>query len=179
MKNKKQKLSTAENRIAVAKDVLQRLRVGKLKAVSGSYVEENFKDTECLYGPLVTGDDVDNHRDVRDVINSKLKSCEVCAKGALLISTIMKFDNMPATDKISLEFIAETSDYKSPFSKSQLDMMENSFEGLRSGGLHDFHGSYQPGVKAFYEKYEDDKSRMRGIMKNVIAGNGKFDPKRG
>jgi hypothetical protein len=180
----------AKARIAIARDVLKQIRSGMFEPTSGVFFRAEAKDRRKN---VLTERDVRDRKDLRDVLPKRLKRCEVCAKGALLMSCITKFDNVPveidmvgSVDKANamLDGAANYADFglSNYFNQQQLDLMESAFEGFRAGwfNTHFQEPSYMLkaylAIDRYYRGYEDPESRLVAIMKNLIRNKGTFKP---
>jgi len=123
-------------------------------------------------------DEKDVGKDVRDVLKKKMKTCQVCAVGAVMVSSILRFDNMPVT-KGAIErhnggdYLAEAAGdrtFKSPFSAKQLMVLEAEFEDYSRYGEN-----YNP-LGLFCRKFKNRAKRLTAMMENVIRNKGKFVP---
>ena len=185
------KLTKAEKRVAIAKDVLEQLDLKKYYACSGTYFklelnsyELEFKEGESLQEYLVD--------------NSKVESCSVCAIGSIFASKVRlsnKFNIDHYHDGIDdheLALYDHDMEYSlnEIFSEEQYRLMEVAFEGNDIIGL--FTEEEDPEYKSkseltakdkrylaaikFYDNYRNSEDRMRGIMLNIIENKGKFKP---
>lgn len=169
-------------RIRVAKDVIAQVRLEKYKANRGAYISQ-----------LRTNNNVENQDDVKKNFD-KIKSCEVCALGACLLSTV-KFKN-------TLQFQVlrqadEDGDFgynkqiqnllSSLFSPVQLLLIEMAFEKSTSigffaekvdntGSLYDIDWRIKDDAVTFGYKYNSHHDRLIAIMENIIDNNGTFKP---
>ena len=157
-------MTKAEKRVAVAKDVIAQLNRGKLTATTGLYFEAKNCDKSF-----------DGEVQLQEVLKH-IPKCEVCAKGALFVGMINKYNdftinvdyytNYPKASQItSCVNIHFYDKLKTLFTEKQLTAIEVYFEGWRR-------------VKApsFYEKNPNAKKRMILIMKNIIQNKGTFKP---
>lgn len=185
------KLTKAEMRVAVCKDVLARIKAKKVNIAHGVYVEL----------PRGTWGDVFNKAKLKDgescdlqKLLPKVGKCNVCAKGALFLSAVDKYDQcevrnvqnphscwgdgMGEVNGVALE----TSDrlyepQMSPtltrlFSQEQLDLIEDAFECA-----HVRVNAGAPFCREAAEwgrQFDRGEPRMVAIMKNVIAHKGTF-----
>lgn len=178
-KNKKNKKA-----IAVAQDVLNQLKYKNYKPVVNYYFNAEKIDVSNL--------SLEN-KDVCDLLPKLCKKCEVCALGACLLSTARLYDNMPADEvfMINRDYNWTTNSYKDPyltlrrsdeetfadllsdvFDENQCSLIESAFERTCRGNYED-HEEVCRAIE-FGEKYDDDKKRMRAIMRNVIRNDGWF-----
>ncbi len=151
-----QTLSKAEQRVAIAEDVIKALRIGKMIASKGGYF-------------IVQGTRISNN------VNEMLQdgSCEVCAVGALFASEIMKTN----------EIVAYGTQVKSRlvkyFTRDQIQLIEAAFEEDYTYCSNKT--SVEESIKAsnFCRnklKYYNTRDSMIVIMKNIIENKGTFIP---
>ena len=175
MKNKKpfNRLSKSQQRVAIAKDVLLQLRKKRFRSKLGSYVR-----IPNLWGVE------DNYRQANECILDGSATCQVCAKGALFMSHVMK------TNHISLRDVDDIGEYKikerlKMFSIGQLDLIECAFEKrvIEDGDrilrdYNDINESYTSLSKSAIQFGRKHKKadRLSAIMKNIIKNNGTFKP---
>ena len=180
-----EKMSKNEARVAIAKDVIAQIRAKKYKAKNRTYVDFKPK-TGIKKKEFFTEKDVETGKDLQDVIKTRMESCQVCAKGALFVSAIRKFDNFAVEDGMlynSLyesggascyanndDFLDHLRDY---FDYDQLELMEYAFEG-DCGQVDDY--DQEERALAFYHSFKKAEDRLVAIMKNVIKNNGEFIP---
>ena len=167
-----------EKRVAIARDVIAQLDAGIYKAQSDYFI------------PIDDFENIVKHDNVRG------KACCTCAKGAILLSRIGKFNHTPDYNLNDLGNIAmRLSDTLEEFPDA--DEIEYAFEQdlgacndimKRLDKLEDKY-SKNPITR---EKYDDDFSsfrdqigdfnslpaedRMRIIMQSIIDNKGKFKP---
>jgi hypothetical protein len=161
------KMSKARRRVAIAKDVLKQIAAQKLKPVVGSYLEaDNFRKE---YLPV--------DGSLQETFQ-KLPQCQVCAKGALLVCTILaqnkatnaEFKNIMEWDGDELTKIMDGT-----FSAEQLRLIECEFEGNDV----EFYGK-TPRERIFpvmeLKGLLPASERMTIIMENIIQNKGTFIP---
>jgi len=174
-------MTTTQRRkaIEVARDVLLQLRLKRIMASSGTYLQIDVSG-EAETCALDNGDASFKKSFAQD----KSISCRVCAIGAAYIGYINRF-NRVTNDQAESAGVNQMIDTLSAiFSEEQLRMMEAVFEGGFVGGDPDWYLDldYENEEQArvdmlinnFYEKYDDDDQRLRAIMINVIRNNGEF-----
>lgn len=157
-------MTKAEKRVAVAKDVIAQLNRGKLTATTGLY----FKAKSC-------NKDFTGEVELQKVLKH-IPKCEVCAKGALFVGMINKYNDFKLNLKYDYgndEINDEVNDslypkLKTLFSGKQLRLIEAYFEGWNKFDIENTHN--------FYEKNPNAKKRMILIMENIIKNNGTFKP---
>lgn len=155
------KLSNAEKRVAICKDVLARIAASKIRPNSGSFWK---------YGPT----DFDSYGDsMQKRVNDG--ECAVCAKGALFCSWVGNFnevkidafelvaDELPDTD----EMVRVVPELVEIFGQQMLDNIEAVFEKETYYWSEDQHEN-QNYIDAF------DDFTLEDIMKYIIANGGDF-----
>jgi len=194
------KLKPAQQRVAIAKDVIAALAAKKLKATPGTYLSvEKF-----------TGKDIPKGKDELQSVLQKVETCNVCALGAAFVCTVALADNLKVRGlleghsrywddekdedvKGKVAYLSVRSsdmhDYLGKFFDfNQLWLIENAFENA------DLHDKYKFGeatvdengdetsfsksfdkASAFASKSSPTK-RMIKIMENIIKNEGTFKP---
>ena len=154
-----EKMTKAERKAAVAKDVIALIDSGFFKVKTDMYLEAPtvFKGD---YSSSTS--DMLSDKDLSDVLTEKAKknACRVCAVGATFVATVMKRDQLNYnangySDDNMLEYLEDI------FSGQELRMMERAFEAIEDG-------------QAFGESFNSDELRLRAIMNIIIKNNGKF-----
>ena len=156
-------LPDAQRRVAIAKDVLRWLAIGKLAAKHQAYLQ------------LPRGTDDEGY------INGY--SCSACALGSLFaVAAERDLTADRATDTVNGWDIAEQL---SPhFSEQQLGLIEIAFEhggNGRAPGSAYVRASGSPraqisAAELFNRGIRGARARMERIMKNIIANRGEFKP---
>ena len=141
-----------QERVLIAKDALAWIKAGALTPRKGVYVST----TNSIAMK-------DQGKQLRDVV---LGRCRVCAKGALFLAKVVRYNNVLATQICEAGNSGNAAPLREHFSVSQLDLIESSFEGW-GNTLGDL--SVQ-----FWEQYKDDKSCLIAVLKNIISNNGEF-----
>lgn len=181
-------LTAQEQRIAIAKDVILQLELGKFEASSGTYFE------------LVAKSELYDGDDLQKVIENRTESCSVCAIGAVFASKVRLGNNvliedwdindkdlsmtscdlLEATENIFsekqmrlMEFAFENSDINDEFVASYLDLDDFDSEELYEEAYYEL-VRINKACRSFYDLYEEDSDRMKAIMKNVIENSGTF-----
>lgn len=182
MKDFKLLKSPAAKRVRIAKDALEWLKAGKLKATQGTYlIVRAAQPDPDGYMPAVY-----------DASNVNGNSCEACALGACF-AVAVEFDRKLApVDCYGQRHVRTNSeimrDRLSPlFSLEQLALIECAFEqttGFRNVTAMADYAEGTPAIKATVdfaeakrasEKYKgSDAHIMRCIMKNIIRNHGTF-----
>lgn len=181
-KNKKaneafEKLTPAEKRIQLARDVLAQLKRGDIEAERGTWLQADVPTTT-----------VDLNTDLQTLLQAT-EVCKACAFGSLFVAAVKRKNDFKVLDikglhltgvdereieDIQLDF-DEMANYMGPFfTKDQISLIESAFEG---GGLHNNKKSIN-----FLEEVDasdpwlDDSIRLRLVMENIVANDGTFKP---
>lgn len=164
------KASPAKKRVMIAQDVLAALKARRLKARAGMYL---------------VGDLAGKKGELRDILPT-VPPCSVCAKGAIMLCTVMRRDRVKVNDVFGYydHFDERTENRRSAFkgrkmsrllggvfSPSQLAMIENEFEGRH----YDESDPRAPGPLG-YGLPETSGRRLVAIMENIVKNGGTFVP---
>lgn len=183
-------MTKAEQRVRLARDVIELVAAKKLVARSGVWLSLGDR-----MGTLVKGDVADEEQ--MNKLLPGIEQCNACAVGALLYCTVMRANALTAgeirsedTDDLSIRDFTKIKEYLGKwFSTSQLEQMEAAFEKrhepedqtkvvLAAGRMfarraHDADGRYWEDDESV-----DDETRLVVIMKNVVENGGTFKSKR-
>lgn len=176
-----EKLTPAQKRVTIAKDVIAQVKLGKIKAQRGTYVEHGV------------------------VEGNKIDSCTACALGSLFACAIDK----PALKNFVEEEIglesgdtdfyydnqSEMQQALSPyFDVFQLELVESAFEQTATNidsadyeeivtGEDSEWRITDPKIRklvdkavAFGNKFVGSKQRLIAIMQNIVTNKGTFKP---
>lgn len=167
-------MNAAQRRVAIAEDVIAGINAKRFIATQGTYVE--LREASCELNP-------DETVDVQKVLAENVKTCEVCAKGAMFIAAVEKFNKFKL-DGIESEFdLSQALDSEASqcdhlgkyFSKDTLDLIEEIFEESDDYGYGITVSDEEDLAKAAYVvKYPDAEDRLIAIMENIIANKGDF-----
>lgn len=162
------KLSRKEKRIAICKDVIERININLIKPFGGAFWYNAGSLRTTSASP-------------KDVMNEK--TCTVCAKGALFCSWVGNFNEVEwtAAAKKSLEEVDKLKwvapELVNIFGREMLDNIEAAFEGttypwhnnrtLAESYTEKFHG---------YDEDADDYNQhvLKSIMQTIIDNDGEF-----
>lgn len=169
------RLSKSKKAILVAQDVLQQIKAKKYIPEKGAYITNVWHDIK--------------EGDIRKQFD-KIKTCEVCALGSMLLSCI-NLGNSITTDDLNLDVAGSVRGinsfkieglFNSIFDPYQLLLIETSFENYNSDSdryANDVLGQrlsdddiYKCGK--FYYKYTTSLNRIKAICNNIIKNNGIF-----
>lgn len=151
------KLTKAEKRVVIARDVIAQLDLKRLKARHNTYVD-------------LVGSPAEIQSDSVQVCDLTVgRKCEVCALGAMFVTAVERADRLTVADTShgwgygELEGIGGEDCYhylSRFFSHGQLALIENAFEGFNEN--------------AFAAVARSPSARMRLVMQNIIDNGGKF-----
>ncbi len=158
------KLTAADMRVAIAKDVIAQIRAEKLLICHNFYW--GIKDKGYDY-----------NGESSQIELQENPKCTACAVGAAVLSGVRLFNKISIANNNSCD--PEETKYvlKRWFSKSQMALIEDAFEGPRSAGACLF-SNESPNQKAikFGERFEDGEKRAVAIFKNMSENRGTFKP---
>jgi hypothetical protein len=142
---------TREQRIEVAQDVLDRIikNSKKFDVRGGFYLETD----SAVSGALTS---------------RKLGPCRICARGALFLSSVDKYNKCTVTTKSDLGDIAIDRS-EDDWGAQQIDEIENAFELFGNYG-------HRTASYAFGRGHSDYRDRLRAICRNIIEHDGEFVP---
>jgi len=173
------KLTKAEMRVAIAKDVIAQIKTAKYNPMQGCWVEE-------VDGPDYDDWLFDNSRNCTvdvQVYTKSIKKCNVCALGSLFVSAVNKYNNVYGTYwSVSTNEVFDTTETnnRSPllryFTIKQIRLIEYTFEGGMGAVCFDDDHPMVNKAYAFYSRYPDSKDRLLAIMKNIVENKGTFKP---
>lgn len=161
-------MTRKEKRLEVVKDVLKQLKYLKV-STAGTYL---WAPSDC---------NINQEDNLKDKM-SELKKCEVCAKGALFIGHVDKFNKLSLKD---LGTDIEDLNYEetlvqpllSYFSQEQLDMIECAFElDCYVNDLEKRKENVVDKCIRFGERFSNPKLRLRRILENILENDGLFQP---
>lgn len=175
------KLSRSEKRVAIAKDVIEQLKIGVIGARKGVYLNLEIPYSSPISNLLQIG----NKQLNKSMINGDVK-CEVCAKGALLACHILKTNHITVSQAAKMDYEGDPDIYirnrlAKIFSQNQLDLIEAAFETWvvadENRYLQSPYGAPTGIAKKaveFGKNYENTTERLIAIMKNIIKNKGVF-----
>lgn len=162
--------------VAIAKDVLARLKAGKLSPKRENGYLEVKKHLYEISWPD-TGEELQPH------IGKIAKQCDVCAIGSLFLSKVALTGNFKARagDYWTTFMNAETMFrvLRQAFSKTDLANIDTAFESnYHACEAPDFPPSERArwlSVNQFAKTHgSNPKTRLKAICNNIIANNGRF-----
>ena len=160
-------LSNQEQRVKIAEDVILQIKSKIYEPLTSVYVSFNpahLRDAGVQKG-----------HNVSETI-SNMGQCNVCAYGALLLSSIRFKNEVVWNGQIITGSIMKHSSLSVPleqvFSEFELRKVECAFEGWRLYNYDTW--DYTDATKEFYAKYESDTDRLIAIMESIISNEGEF-----
>lgn len=167
---KKKRLTNAEKRVAIAKDVLENL--DRLKVRQGNYI--------C--GTLL--EEVDPKDNAQEKVKAIQAYCTVCALGACLLSHIRLWDRVMMgeiagtypTLYLNVQYAGTTAPLKRYFTQRQLNLIESAFEMRPMNKEHAASDEEIAQAKFFGLGYINSQNRLKAIMENIIENEGTFKP---
>lgn len=159
-------LSKAEQRVFIAKDVLESLKLKKYKAEHLIYVETNTSKAD------------EDSKFNQDFVNCDDFSCKVCALGAIFTSKVKIANGFESGFDLylynpDLDDREMRNNLEKYFSRSQLKAIEHAFEGFEND-VEDSCKTLDSKYKKFHKSYPNADKRMKAIMNNIIKNKGTF-----
>lgn len=169
----KKRLTKVQKRMQVLRDALAQIKIGFLKPSHSGIVLMPIK---------IESEDESDGREFLRKLKSSNKSCNVCARGSLLLASISRFDKFKTGLLNDIECLegsfqsdSNTDQYLLKFfNESQLMMMETAFEGAHNSDEMD--GEMWDACIFFHDKYKTPKNRLIAILTNAIKNKGTFIP---
>lgn len=173
MKKTWEEMTRSERKVAVAKDVKAHILAKSLKILQGAYLTY-WKDLERL---------PDSQSQAQCLLSAKKNKCEACARGAMMLAKVAKWNNWNGNFDIGVSSYDTTEALKDAFSQEELNLIEACFE--RSPGFvkdtYDFpinNGAFVKEYGVSAESWGPNKpdDRLLCIMQNIIDHDGEFKP---
>lgn len=165
------KSNKARRRVLLAKDALLRLKEKNIIASNNSYIINLPRYSSPGY----------MYKSFKQTVNTS-NECMVCAKGALLVSAVGRFNGY---ENYELNFNNTKNTHRELqkyFTLEQLDMIETAFEGRslmrKLSEKHDqeiCQEIYKKCVE-FHDSYSDNDDRLNAIFENIVKNKGEFIP---
>lgn len=185
------RMTKAEKRVEIAKDVLKQIKANKYRPTSGVWVIDTDGNEVDDFVYRIRDEDSEAVIDLKKDVVCKLNGrCSVCALGSLFISAIDKFNHTKLGPSCSMDFTEHEDSRHNPllkwFSAKQLLLIESTFEN-RYGGWSEntiyvlsnnkviyWDDVVLPAIHTYCKKYPDETSRLKAIMNNIIRNKGTF-----
>lgn len=143
------KMTRAQRKVAIAKEVISNINIMKIRA-HHAYVSDS--------------DSIPIQKTSQQVAEKAKKKCTVCARGAMLLCKVAKYNNYDFLifgEGYMIGSHDTTMALKDAFSETELELIERAFERNYS------YSSWGP---------DNDADRLLAIMQNIVDHNGKFKP---
>jgi len=161
--------------VRICKDVIQQVNVGQLAASHGMF----FRNRIFVIGEKTkpAKKTIDNF-----LKNNKGRSCEVCAKGAMTVAWIRRFNHYNTDElwQMSEQCDDLPKELIDIFGKEMLDCIESAFEG----GSYTWHvtrpmlstkfTSFFKTLNCDGDRYDNADLLLKTIMQNIIDNKGRF-----
>lgn len=164
-----EKMSPAEKRVQIARDVIAQLAAKRLIATTGTWLANGDE------GDLFTKEDVHKNPELQKILKRQ-KECTGCALGGMFMCAVERADELRLgdLDRDSRDYrqMQDGSVFKYMekfFSREQLDEIEAAFE-QGEGFVDDSNVA-----SGWLSEVDDANERMRLIMENIVANKGKFN----
>lgn len=180
-------------RIEILRDAIAQIRAEKYNITPGTYVAfDGDTDKDDQLEAIASACEMlepgsSKKEKAADIINklvTKTRPCDVCAKGALMISSIRKDPTLKLASIAEVAFtdgdVVEITDV---FEQDNLNLMESYFEENthhvdadtieNSGKSWD---EVEKDIDKWSRKYKQPGDRLIAIFKNAIANDGVFKP---
>ncbi len=165
-----------QQRIAILKDALLRVNMGDYDARCGILIDSDGLD-DAISRVELTG--LTTTIEAKKFITNFLKedSCLVCARGALLLSTVTKYNDCTINQlKILVDDGGKTNTkLRKFFTTRQINMMEAAFEGYNFNS-EVLSNKDNEACESFYDSFSEAEDRLRAIFTNAIKNGGEFKP---
>lgn len=173
------KASPAQKRVLIAKDVIDQIRLNKIKPQNGVFFRSNYIDKidEQVYGY----DERDSISMQKTLLSDKAGKCRCCALGSLVTSCTL-YNNKSTLADLQHDFLnlGDTIRYGEKisnglneiFDKEQLKLIEIAFEK----GVGYFCGYMEYEAISFGQRFRSAEKRLIAIMQNIIENEGEFIP---
>ena len=179
------KLPKWKQRVAIARDVLKWLSIGKLKAAH-TYFSAVRVGEEQQESPVRRARQQNPDASLQALLLEDAVSCNVCAKGAVFACTVARRNQVTVSNASGIGDPEQLYDKLGGlFSRYQLALMENAYEEnlIDSNAPHRKFaiavGPYalrQGGDYSTEAWNRGSKERMQAIMRNIIRNKGTFKP---
>lgn len=162
------KLSKAQQRVAIAQDAIKQIKAEKYRIETGRWADIEIGTPE----DLEEVPDIDQNILLNGFAPIQRKiTCTCCAVGAAFLSSIRLANKAVITDGAVESLEESAAQLGNYFSKDQIELIEEAFE--KGGGY--CHTDTAKGV-SFGRDYDDETERALAIFKNIVKNKGEFKP---
>jgi hypothetical protein len=185
------RLSAAQKRIAIAKDVLKQIKAEQYNIQKGQWLsfsvpeELDFKNMDAggivklfkASGPQSPTQTMLTGGRLSVVVEAQPAMCTCCAVGAACASAIRLFNGHELEGQ-ELGGLEEGKEILGKyFPKAQVDLMEAAFERRVDDSMHeDATDKDLAAAEVFGRKYNYDEARAEAIFNNIVMNGGTFKP---
>lgn len=155
-------ISKAQQRVAIARDAIKQINGDIYKPTCMIWVNGILK----VDNDLLDGDG--GKQQLQPILVESQPKCMVCARGALLLSMVRKYNSYTLADLRR----GNEGQLRKLFGNRQIEQMEAAFERWEETNQ----GYSAKRSQAFGSNYATDKDRLIAILKNIIKNNGTFKP---
>lgn len=161
---------TREQRVLIAKDVISTISSQQERITMQCGVYLRVVGDDSFFGEL--------HRDAQLNSTSLDGPCEVCARGALFLASIDRYNNCTVGDALNAPTLGVlAADHtQEDWGDSQVDLIEAAFETRNLAVVDDVVAEEDLLKAAAMYMDKSEKERMILICENIIANNGEFRP---
>lgn len=164
--------------VAVAKDVIQQLRLKRLHPEGNGYIYSPQPIPE-----VAAAFNADSECDLQSVVDVVSQKCGVCAKGALVLSMARLYNNIPLGPLVIVHTVGKIG-ASNPgeilgdvFEWDVISLIEAAYEQSYYFANWSDRATAMAATN-FGKKYTNPANRLRAIMLNVIKNKGRFVPPR-
>ena len=200
------KMKPAQQRITIAKDVIDQLRAGKITARTGVYLipldslpaAEEAADLKEMIEDAPYGHELPEvERKLEKIGKTQVcdmlegVECKVCGIGAAFVAAVRRADDLTLHEFIAEQDAFDTREnplYRDSvmrkylrryFSARDVALIECAFEENDRHAIHEGIEPSHPDVQSavlFGENFDTDEDRLIAIMQNIIDNGGRFRP---
>jgi hypothetical protein len=170
-------LPREKQRVAIAKDVLEQLRLEHFVANGGSYKTIHYESGKELWNfPL--------EKSMQTVLKEQAQTCYVCARGAILLSTIRKGNECTVEDfKYNSDYENGNMIERKHFHSTELSSIERVFENWDNCNKEeqkfaDFLTEKASGFGYAEKSNLSQRIRLAGICRNIVENDGNWQPEK-
>lgn len=178
-----EKMSDAQKRVRIAKDVIEHIKAGFLKPANSGYltlsraVEKEF--TKDLYrGDYSTLEEDKAPAKPLHQLFQKSESCTVCGIGGVFVAAVVRADKCTVDDMGSVDNDDYMREYLGAwFDIDQLGLIESAFEYDPSFGQRYEMSNNDDTCHAaagFGYAFKNPSQRLLAIMENIVENDGQF-----
>lgn len=165
------RMTPAQKRVTIARDVLSQLQARRITAESGTYLRTKNR---VVVKKKDEGDDLGK-------LTRQIKTCNACAVGSLFLCAVERADKLKLGSADDDAAMARRGPLESSFNDLDLDLHRYLGKFFSAEQLAAIEGAFENGSVGgaacrMLEVVEDDGDRLRLIMENISRNRGRFDP---